>query len=200
MKVFILCAGNQERFGNFSIPKQLLNINGEPLLHRTVRQVYQHGQTIFIISNNKKLQIQDCHFIVPSSRKTTCHTIQSILPLTDEKTIILLGDVYYTDTAIKVIFNCEKDFQFFTDTGDFFAICFTENYKEMFSKQIKDTLIRWANDNLWTCPILELYRTMGVPEHLCTFIADETQDFDRYHEYEDFLKGKSKNRLFNENN
>lgn len=196
MTVFILCAGNQERFGGFNQLKQLLEIEGEPLLHRAVRQISKFTKDITIVAHNGKLKLPGCNFLVPEKRKTTCHTILSTQSMWNEKNIILLGDVYYTDHAIDTIFNCDLDFQLFTDTGDFFGISFKKNYIPVFEGYLKQTLDKWAKYNLWTCPILELYRTMGINDYLCTKIADRTQDFDRYYEYQDFLKGKTKNRLF----
>jgi len=195
MRVIILAAGKQDRFGHFKL-KQLIEVEGEALIFRTIRQARKYTNDIIIVAHDKRLQVDGVGFFNPLVRDTTCHTLLSTKSIWDEETIILLGDVFFTDEAIDTIFTCDKPFQFFTDTGDFFAIAVKKEKQELFEEKLNLAILKWKMQNLWTCPILELYRVMGLPERICTVIDDRTQDFDRAYEYEDFKKGKSKNRIY----
>jgi len=61
MKVLILCAGDGSRWGNYlGVPKQLVTINGETLLDRTIRLLRENQiADITIVSNDNKLKVKD---------------------------------------------------------------------------------------------------------------------------------------------
>lgn len=197
MKILILCCGEQSRFGQENTLKQLLVFDNERLLDRTIRQCNAYGNPI-VVTKNPQLMDVEAEIFTPLKHRWTCETILNTAELWDERTIILLGDVRYTDDCIDKIFKFNGEMQFFTDTIDFFAISLSGRYRDELEYQLIKTL---ANSVKQTTPVrlLHLYRTMDLPEHYCTLIEDETCDFDKPHEYIDFLNGKSKNRLYKKN-
>ena len=200
MKVFILCSGNQERYNNtiknpnYSKIKQLININGEPLLHRTIRQLKKRDIKPIIVTHLPELKIGK--WIEPQDRTYTISTLKSTSHLWDEKTIILLGDVLYTEYALKKIIECEDPIRFFGTRAEIFALVFTENKLTI---DIINKAMEWSKKNnhrirgkLWC-----LYRHLILVdprEHLFgdyfTRINDGTRDFDFQGEYHEWLKHK----------
>lgn len=189
----ILCAGEQKRFSAGTAIKQFLRFDGEKLLDRILRQIRLPA---LIVSHRKAFDGFGVERLNPEQNTTTCHTIRSTKHLWRGQTVILLGDVRYTKEAIKTIYSFKGAFQLFTDTGDYFAMSFDETYHDTLLKDLNGAINNYTQQGHLNCGILHLHRHMGLPQDICTIIADETQDFDRPYEYEDFLKGFSKNRLY----
>lgn len=79
VKVLILCAGDGSRWGEYlGIPKQLITINNETLLDRTVRLLHKSGNNdIEIVSNDYRLESKHCHFFRPSEFRWVVETLIS---------------------------------------------------------------------------------------------------------------------------
>lgn len=197
MKILILCCGKQMRFSAEHF-KQLLLIEGEPLLHRTIRQLKSERQEdITVVAWSDILKVEGANFFTPAMYRTTCETLLYTKELWENETVILLGDVYYTDMALFRILTCNKDFTFFGDTGDFFALKFSLIAQPWLIRSLEATIKTYFRTKTTDVPLLSLYRYLNMPEHQLELIGDRTQDFDRDYEYQEFLNGKSKNRLFN---
>lgn len=182
-----LCAGKSERFEGK--PKHCLKVDGETLIDRQRRQF----DGIRIIDNSEV-----------GSTIATCETLMLSSHLwIRPRTIVLLGDVYYTDSVVKRIKQCLLPIVFWSDEQDIFAIKFhvseacriIAGCQHVLSGKIRN------NGRLW-----ELYRYfVGFPwnAHLpdderrfLQLVSDKTQDFDTPQEYDDFINGKMKNKLY----
>ena len=100
MKVYILANGEATRWGNYrNCDKQLIEINGEPLLNRTVRLLNQEGlaKEQIIICGKYKIRGSSNKM---TKAKTKREVFEKISNLTNEPFIILYGDCYYTDAII----------------------------------------------------------------------------------------------------
>lgn len=210
MRVFILAAGEQTRFVDRErrfITKQLLVFDGQTLIERTIAQAKMFTDSITVVTHQQDITkaVEDKAGIFKpkrDQRRTTCHTILSTVPMWDEKTIILLGDVRYTYDAVRKIFNSNSGITLWTDLGDFFAITIFGFYTGEMLFYLNRAIDRFVNYGLVECPILEMYR--GIADYhgeqraqkLLSIIDDETQDFDRPYEYDDFINGFYKNRLY----
>jgi len=77
-KVLILCAGDGKRWNNYlGVPKQLIPINEEPLLKRTVRLLCDYGYSdIAIITHDDRLNFEGCDFFKPPQY---CWTVETLL-------------------------------------------------------------------------------------------------------------------------
>jgi hypothetical protein len=116
MKVLIISGGSGERWGNYlGLPKQLVPINGEVLIERTIRQLRELGVKDISIIKESDCKLFDC-LDVPKldiTRRNDLHgDIDKLLSSRDYwnkegKTILLLGDVYFTDEALKTIITHE---------------------------------------------------------------------------------------------
>lgn len=121
MKYVIMCGGN---YPEFSIRKQLLKINGEVLVERTIRLLKQNGIDDIAISTNCHdfdylnipILMQDNHYICEGpeeNKKSNCCWLNAYTEL-DQPTCYLHGDVYFSNQAIKTIVETPvKDTMFF---------------------------------------------------------------------------------------
>jgi hypothetical protein len=191
MNILILACGQQDRFKNGI--KQLLRVDNETLLNRTIRLCQPYKPTI--VTWKPELKGYDANYFYFNEKNCVLNTLRSTHITWDEKNIVLLGDVYYTEDCMKRILSCEKDIAFFTDINDIFAFVFTDKYTETMGYELKACIDEYENE-----PVVrfrDLWRHFGGWWRHLEMVCDRTQDFDHDHEYEDFLQGKSKNRLFN---
>lgn len=103
--VFILAAGNGSRFEG--VTKQMLPIDGEPIIRRTIRLVREHDPTIpiYIATWNPVLKFDDV-LIVDTVKPTRCltDTILFTEPWWTQTNVFLLGDViYYPGSMAKIL-------------------------------------------------------------------------------------------------
>lgn len=113
MRVIIPCAGNRSRWDNYlGIPKQLVRItDDEPILHRTVRLLREHGvDDIHIIARESEVDV----FTVPGAvtdvarLDETKHDMDRFcssrhLWSETDRTVIMFGDVYFSQRAVRII-------------------------------------------------------------------------------------------------
>jgi len=194
MTILILACGKQDRFtyNNYGI-KQLLMVHGESLIDRMVR-LSQPYQKPVIVSWKPELKRPEADYFTPVNCAYVLDTLNDCADLWTERTIVLLGDVYYTDDCFKQIMEFTGDIGFFSDLNDIFAISFSNKFD--MKQAIKDTFEMFLNK----VPVIRfrnLWISLGSGWGNLHLIYDETQDFDIDNEYEDFLNGISKNRLFN---
>ena len=123
MKVLIICGGAGSRWNNYKdTEKHLVKVKDEVLLERTIRQLREHNVTDISIIKEKGCNSYD-YLDVPTLdivRRNDLHgDIDKLLSSKkywsgDDRTVLLLGDVYFSDDAIKSIVTCnDRDwFQF----------------------------------------------------------------------------------------
>ena len=106
MKVFILADGEGSRWGNYKgVPKQLLKIDGETLLHRMIRLCRENGiakKDIVILGTFTDDEAVNDRF---ENCKTKRTIFIEIAKKYQEPFILLNGDCYYTDAIIKDCIN-----------------------------------------------------------------------------------------------
>lgn len=125
-RVIIAAAGDGKRWKNFlGIPKQLIIIDSEPLLSRTTRILRELGiLDLHIVEKNPGLrEIDGEHhwpdFSHPGSTRGLGEFFTSIqLWSSTGRTILLFGDVYFTDRALQVILgSSSREWMFFGRFG-----------------------------------------------------------------------------------
>ena len=116
MKYIIMCGGD---YCQHDIPKQLIKINGEEIVARTIRLLREQGEEDIAISANNDAFAQ---FDVPLLKHANQYTerieggkivfdgswLNAFYP-TDEPTTYLFGDVVYSPEAIRTIRETETD-------------------------------------------------------------------------------------------
>lgn len=198
----ILNAGLGKKWGNYlGIPKQLIKIGSETILERTVRMARQMGiDDITSVTHNENLVIRGCRYYEPKSNRWTVETLLSSSELWTEWTLVLLGDVFFTPTAIQSICMSKKDIQFLGRSsmnkyngrklGEIFALKFNIIKRKVIQEAAMKVIAQCegkALGNIW-----DLYHTIaGLPirtyenveNELFLEVHDFTDDFDRPKDY-----------------
>ena len=133
MKYIIMCGGN---YPQFSKPKQLMIVNGEILVERTIRLLKENGiNDITICTNCNKFDYLKLPILKQNNKyvskgnqenkKSECCWLNAFY-LLEEPCCYIYGDVYFSDEAIKTIvktkvkntmFFCVQDIQDGRQTG-----------------------------------------------------------------------------------
>ncbi len=125
MNIFIACAGLGTRWNNYNnTEKQLVNIDNKPLLIRTINQIkqYLNYNKIYILVNENNKDKFLLNEIINNSEIITLknndiHNVPALYTIKDmlvNNTLLLLGDVYFTDNALlQIKNNINKELAFF---------------------------------------------------------------------------------------
>ncbi len=119
MKYIIMCGGE---YKDFKIPKQLLKINGERIVDRTIKLLKENGidlNDIAISSNDKRFDSclvkrleHNNGFILENGKSISGFWLDAFYPSNNPVTY-LYGDVYYSEDAIKTIVRTNTDYILF---------------------------------------------------------------------------------------
>lgn len=103
-RFIIACNGDATRWGNhLGVPKHLAPVGDEPLLYRTVRQASAHGDVHVVApAGDLRYEAPGATLHTPG-RATSEYASTRALWSTEDRTVLLLGDVYFTDAAMAAI-------------------------------------------------------------------------------------------------
>ena len=210
MKAYILANGEAKRWNKYKgYDKQLIPIDGESLLQRTVRLLNENNLTekdVFICGSYKIIGSSN----IMTTSKTKREVFEEISNLSKDHFIILYGDCYYTEDIIKDLVNRElKQYgEWFnispnSNTGkkwaegyahkiidvEWFRSQMEELNNKVNSKEINyinDWTIHWwllgERDNFNRHPVQCFDKEKDI------YWCDETDDFDYPLDLEHFLK------------
>ena len=141
MTYLILCGGQYDRW---TIPKQLTDIGGEPLVARTIRLLRENGVSdIAISSNDSRFEgfgvpvIQHENHWRVHERGETGYWVDAFPP-SARPTCYLFGDVVFSPEAINTIVETDTDgIQFFASAPPF-APNYSKGYAEPFAFKVRD--------------------------------------------------------------
>lgn len=118
-RVIIAAAGEATRWMNHrGTPKHLATVNGEVLLHRTCRQLASYTDDIVVVARDDSYAVPGTRLYVPphnDPRWLDCGKFLSSRELwaTAERTVLVFGDVYFTDEAVATVMSTTRDWVFF---------------------------------------------------------------------------------------
>lgn len=124
MKYIIMCGGTYKKW---EMPRQLLPINGEPIVARTIRLLRENGIEDIAISSNDPIFEQlgvpvlkhNNSMVVSKTLNVSGYWVDAFYP-TDEPVCYLFGDVVYSPEAIKTIVETDTDdIEFFASSPPF---------------------------------------------------------------------------------
>lgn len=217
MRAIIICAGEAKRWGDYlGVPKHLIQINNEPLLHRTVRLLRENGtDEIYIVSK------PDPRYWVPGtvqykpelnyqSNADADKFLSSKSLWSDTgRTVVFYGDVFFTDEAMTTICSYEgREWTLFCRpkgsdyTGTPWGECFAQSFYPEHLRAHEAALHRIARlykrRLINRCGGWEHYRAMiGLPDNKIrskimkenhVVINDFTDDFDYPEDYQRFIE------------
>ena len=210
MRVLILAAGKQERWKEsarrilpgYDTPKQLVDIGGEPLLRRTARQVRKFGVRPTVVTHDPQLSVPGAQWFEPADCSTVLASWLSTRELWSVRTVLLLGDVYYTRETMRTIMECRDPLRVFGRTElqgriagryyEIFAISYDQALAEQVEAQLRELVGSVCQDK--DCKLRTFYDDWcGFPswkfQHDDTVIYpvnDLTEDFDLFEDYQQF--------------
>ena len=201
--ILILCAGDSKRWTWGGASKFHIPVPKEALLRRTVRQcndLWGFSEEVVVVSHlpgiDSALVGVDYSLFDPPERAYTCQTLESTRSLWKERTIVLLGDVYYTDKTIRRIYKNWFKFSFYGNVAqrEIFSFSFTD--RNLVSKALRKVSVRVLTGHhgqLWQ--LFYVLNGIRADEHppCITFrsffpVVDITQDFDTVADYLEFLE------------
>ena len=176
MKYVILANSNNDK--TFNIPRQLVEINGESLVARTIRLLKENGiEDIIITAKDKRFENLGAERYEPNQSDYNYSNGSGYwlnafpFELLNEPVCFIWGDVYFSEEAIKRIVNTEskKDLFFCSfenhderyikawDEPFAYKVMNTEKFKEHINicKKAKDEKTCWREPIIW-----ELYRSL----------------------------------------
>jgi len=210
-RYIIICAGEATRWSNYlGTTKHMATLNGEPILERTIRLLRKnnvHRDDIFVVSKDYNTKAVDYR---PKLNKRN-HDADKFLSSKElwnkqGRTVILYGDVYFSENAIKTIIDdgCEYWRMFCRPTaseitgtpyGECFAVSFMPHDHKQCYKTLKQLVYLYRGELLNRIGGWEWARLMagirpsklqkhreGLPVYVT--IDDETDDIDFPSDYE----------------
>jgi len=148
---YIIMAGG--KYDKFKTPKQLLKVNGETIIERTIRLLKENGiEDIAISTDNpafdylevKKLKHENSFIHEYKNEKAKGWWLDAFYP-TNKSTCYIWGDVYFSDKAIKTIIKTKtEDIELFGSMPPF-ADNYLKKWIEPFALKVANTDHLWAS-------------------------------------------------------
>ena len=104
-----MAAGDGTRWGeHLGVPKHLLEIDGEPLLNRLVRQFDERGSEVIVLAPESDPRYWDCgtrHVYAPTFGRVDTDKLGDALPwvLGRDRTTIVFGDCWLSERAVDAL-------------------------------------------------------------------------------------------------
>lgn len=140
MKYIILCGG---KYPKWETPRQLLEINGEQIVQRTIRLLKQCGVTDIAITANGNdfdhLGVEIIHHNNPFIGYTPGQYWVDAFPLGDDPVCYMLGDVVYSLEAVQTIVSTKTDSVEFFASSPPFDKQYMKEWAEPFAFKVTDT-------------------------------------------------------------
>lgn len=147
IQVFILAAGSAERWDG-PVQKQLVDVGGQPLIGRMVEQVESIiGVGPWIVSNDREILFQSGRQFLPQNDDRLVDTLDSTTNEWADRTIILLGDVYYTDSVLTDILTSDVSLKFYGRLLEIYGLSFA--YQDMMWDAINIVRQHSAVGKMW---------------------------------------------------
>lgn len=216
-QVVVICAGDGTRWANHQgVAKHFAPVDGEPIVSRTVRLMSQFGCDVHIVARTDNYRMSGASLLIPELTPDSGDADKFLssreLWNTNGRTVILYGDVFFTDTAAQTIMGWpHPDWRLFgrafgssftgSGHGECFAISFYHDYIPEFAAALRRVVRMYTDGLLDRCGGWEVYKAMirlpdamftsfPDPVIMCdrfTQIDDWTEDFDWPHDYDTFI-------------
>lgn len=119
MRVIIAAAGGDGKWGgHLGVPRHLVPVEGEPLLQRTIRQAVALTEDVHVTTpDDARYRVVGAYRHIREPGESEYASTRDLWN-EDGRTILLLGDVYFTDAAISSIAHRgDRDYRVFGRKG-----------------------------------------------------------------------------------
>lgn len=208
MRALILCCGEARRWTG-PARKQLCMVDDEPLLDRTIRQFSGRGCACTVVSNDGVFRREGANFFQPGETRWLVETVLKTEQMWEGQTILVLGDVVFTEFAVDEIcsarglhwFGRPKKSPITGGDSEIFAIAVDEPNYERLAKAMwvgfEDAEDSGEEYDSELCPYgsvwqpyrylegqpLKRHAIVRGPDAIWRDINDFTDDFDSYNHY-----------------
>lgn len=213
-RAIIIAAGDGTRWGKYlGIDKHFIEIDGEKLIHRTVRQLRDNGiEDIWVVGKDKRYEIPGAKFFLPELNEHNDGVdkfLNSKELWIDGRTIVLYGDVYFSEYAMgKIVNHNHRDWQLFARAfgsritgckwGECFAQSFYTEHIPEHKRNLEKAVKLWHQGKIRRPSGWQHYRFMiGLPPNRVDepFVGDRfvniddfTDDFDSPDDYDRWMQ------------
>lgn len=158
MRFVIMADGKGIRWNNYlGIPKHLAEINGEPIISRTVRLLRDltDGE-IIVTSHDERYEFEGSRRHEPLKNRLEIDRFTE--ELIEDDICFLYGDTYYTESALKTII-CTKteDMIFFGNSKSIVAVKVTDS--ELFRYHLNRVKQLYISGKLQKCKGWQVYQS-----------------------------------------
>ena len=123
--ILIMAAGENKRWGDDC--KQLVDIAGEPLIMRTIRQLRAMLFNPIVVTHNNEIKAvldeEKVDMIEPLFRYWLVESILSTVHYWKGRMIILLGDVVWSDEALEKVLFDNRPVAVYGTHAELYALC-----------------------------------------------------------------------------
>lgn len=118
-RVIVVAAGSGARWNNFrGTPKHLAIVENEVLLERTVNQFLNYTDDVCIVGADDSYKVDGASLYVVKSPNTNWKDGAKFMSsnklwLREGRTVLVFGDVYFTNSAVKTIMTNKQEWTWF---------------------------------------------------------------------------------------
>lgn len=196
MRYIIMADGKMSRWrAESDTPKHLLQVDGETLLSRLVRQLDAGaGDEVIITSHDPRYEVPGARRYEP--RNNQLEIGRFTWELIEDDCCFLYGDTYYTDEAVRAIRAMHTDrLHFFGNRRSIVAVLVGQ--AELLRSHIRRVTELYLTGEIDDCRGWQVYQSYtGLPFGVrtvgpaYTLLTDGTQGFNTVAEYQAFCAGK----------
>ena len=195
MRVLVLAAGTGDRWDNYrGTAKHFLNVEGEVLIQRTVKQFKRYTNDVVVVGSSDAYAVEGASLYIPQLTAEDVNFgdvlkfYSSMTLWSSTRTVLVFGDVYFTDDAVDQIMSTDDSFTFllrdsFDALGGSRREIFAMSFDGSMNSTVSQHILALARDRAapraggWC-----LYRSLtrpnwGATRH-CVKVDDWTTDFD----------------------
>jgi len=209
----IVAGGKSTRWKNYKgIEKHMIEFDGEPIIERTIRLLRTHGvEDIVVASDNSKYKFKGAGLYKPKydPKYIDANKYMDSKPIWNKegRTVILFGDVYFTESAIyKIVNDFSRRWMLYGRSGpsnigkpysEPFGIGFYPNEHKLIESGANRSADLFRKEIANGTSLCHLYRCLlDFPDHLINselfgermvIIDDLTDDFDIPEDYIRFV-------------
>lgn len=155
--VLVLAATSSHTGWKHATCRHLVDIGGEPLLVRTLRQLAELGHDATVVTNKPEIRAAIPNCFVPEDHTWLVSTILSARELWDDKTIVLMGDAVWDLRTLDAIMSHEEFPVFYGSHNEIHALAWLREHFGRFEANLRGTEVYMRADPDPVCYLKHFY-------------------------------------------